>query len=264
VGRRKLIAANWKMNKTLSEAESFASELVRSIDEADCDLLVIPSFFAVPVVARAVAGSPCAVGAQNLHWEPSGAFTGEVSAAMVKDAGATYALVGHSERRHVMGEDDTMVARKLRAAVDAGLTPILCVGETLDERESARAERVVAGQLEAALAGWTPADAARIVVAYEPVWAIGTGRTATPDDAAAMHGFIRSRLRRAFGEAAAALVRIQYGGSVKPDNAAELLGRDDIDGALVGGASLQVESFLGIAAAAGPADGTGRRPVPGA
>jgi triosephosphate isomerase len=251
VARRNLIAANWKMNKTRAEAESFASELAGSIDAAgDFDLLVIPAVFSVSVVARALAGTGCAVGAQDLYWEKSGAFTGEVSADMIKDAGASYVLVGHSERRHVLGEDNAVVARKLRAAVDGGLTPILCVGEKLDEREAGHAEGVVGVQVDTALAGWTADEVTRIVIAYEPVWAIGTGRTATPDDAAAMHAFVRARLRSGFGDGVAGGMRIQYGGSVKPDNAGELLGRPDIDGALVGGASLQVQSFLGIAAAA--------------
>lgn len=248
--RRKLIAANWKMNKSIGEAEAFATELAGSLGAyGHCDLLVCPPFFAVPAVARVLAGTGVAVGAQDLYWEPSGAFTGEVSAAMVADAGASFVLVGHSERRHVMGEDNAAVARKLRAALDGELTPILCVGEVIEEREAGTQERVVAEQLETALGALGGGEAARVVIAYEPVWAIGTGKTATPGDADAMHGFIRARLHERFGEVADS-IRIQYGGSVKPDNAADLLAREDIDGALIGGASLQVASFLGIAAGA--------------
>lgn len=249
--RRPLIAANWKMNKTIGEAEAFASELAGSLaGVSHCDLLVCPPFLSVPAVARALAGTGVAVGAQDLFWEASGAFTGEISGAMIADAGATHVLVGHSERRHVIGEGNDIVARKLRAALDASLTPILCVGEQLEEREGGNHEVVVGEQLDTALAGWSVDDVARIVVAYEPVWAIGTGKTATPDDADAMHRFVRGRLRDSFGDGTAAAMRIQYGGSVKPDNASSLLGRDDIDGALVGGASMQVVSFLGIAAGA--------------
>jgi triosephosphate isomerase len=229
--RRKLVAANWKMNKTIGEAEAFAAELAGSLDAArGCDLLVIPPYLSLPAVVRALDGTGVAVGAQDLSWEHSGAFTGEVSGAMIADVGASFVLAGHSERRHVIGEDDAIVARKLRAALDAGLTPILCVGEQIDEREAGRHEDVVAGQLSAALDGWSEDDVGKIVVAYEPVWAIGTGKTATPEDAETMHAFIRGHV-------------------VKPENAGSLLGRDEIDGALVGGASLQVASFIGIAAA---------------
>jgi triosephosphate isomerase len=246
--RRKLIAANWKMNKTIAQAEAFAAELAGAPGAAGgCDLLVIPPFFAVPAVARALDGTGVAVGAQDIFYEESGAFTGEISGSMIADAGATYALVGHSERRHVIGEDNAIVARKLRAALDCSLTPILCVGELIDEREAGNHEAVVGEQLRVAFGGWSADDAARVVIAYEPVWAIGTGKTATPDDADAMHGFIRGHIRGVFGDVADT-IRIQYGGSVKPDNAVSLLGREDIDGALVGGASMEVTSFLGIAA----------------
>ncbi len=248
--RRKLIAANWKMNKTIAQAEAFATELAGSLENTGgCDLLVIPPFFALPAVASVLAGTGVAVGAQDIFYEESGAFTGEISGAMIADAGASYALVGHSERRHVIGEDNAIIARKLRAALDCGLTPILCVGELIDERDAGDHEAVVGEQLRTAFAGWGADDAARIVVAYEPVWAIGTGRSATPDDADTMHGFIRGHIRGAFGDVADT-IRIQYGGSVKPDNAASLLGREDIDGALVGGASMEVKSFLGVAAGA--------------
>jgi len=249
--RRKLIAANWKMNKLTADANAFAvafTPLAASL--ARCDLLVFPSFLCVRTLAEAFAGTAVAVGAQDLYFEAEGAFTGEVSAAMLRDAGATHVLVGHSERRHVIGEDDATVARKLRAALDAGLAPVLCVGERLAERETGRERAVVSRQLESAFDKCAAADAARVVIAYEPVWAIGTGRTATPDDAEAMHRAIREWFGARYGAGAAAGLRIQYGGSAKAENAAELLARDEIDGLLVGGASLDPASFAAIAAAA--------------
>ena len=248
--RRKLIAANWKMNKSVSEASSFAASLRPLLaGSARCDLLIFPSFFCVRPLADALAGTGVAVGAQDLHWERAGAYTGEVSAVMVLDAGASHVLVGHSERRHVMGETDAVVARKFHAALDSGLTPVLCVGETLSEREAGTQGDVVARQLSAAFSGRMAADAARTVIAYEPVWAIGTGKNATPEDADAMHRAIRAWLTERFGSGTAGDVRIQYGGSANPANAAELLARDDVDGLLVGGASLDPRSFAAIAEA---------------
>jgi triosephosphate isomerase len=257
MARRPLIAANWKMNKSIAEAVAFAAAVRPALSSLSaCDLALLPSFFGVRPLADVLAGTAVAVGAQDLYWEAGGAFTGEVSAAMVRDAGATLALVGHSERRHVLGETDDVVARKLAAALGGGLTPIFCVGETLPEREAGRERAVVERQLGAGLAGQDAAAVTRTVIAYEPVWAIGTGRTATPDDAAAMHAAIRAWLSARFGAPAAAALRILYGGSVKPDNAASLMAREDIDGLLVGGASLDAGSFLAIArAAARPAAG---------
>jgi triosephosphate isomerase len=249
--RRKLIAANWKMNKRVPEALAFADAfLPLTASLAGCDLLVFPSFFCVRPLVDAFDGAAVSVGAQDLYWEPEGAFTGEVSVAMLKDAGASHALVGHSERRHVMGESDGAVARKLHAALDGGLTPVLCVGETLPEREAGRERNVVERQLATAFEGRSAEDAGRTVIAYEPVWAIGTGRTATPDDAEKMHRAIRGWLAGRFGGGVSAAIRIQYGGSAKPDNAAELLAREEIDGLLVGGASLDARSFAAIAGAA--------------
>jgi triosephosphate isomerase len=249
--RRKPIAANWKMNKRVPEALAFAGAFRPQVDNlCHCDLAIFPSFFCVQPLAAALTGSGVAVGAQDLYWEPDGAFTGEVSAGMLLDAGASYVLVGHSERRHVLGETDAVVARKFHAALEAGLNPILCVGETLAEREAGQEHNVVTRQLAAAFAARAVKDAQRTVVAYEPVWAIGTGRTATPDDAEAMHAAIRAWLAGAFGPECAALVRIQYGGSARAENAADLLARDDIDGLLVGGASLDPDSFGAIARAA--------------
>jgi triosephosphate isomerase len=249
--RRTLIAANWKMHKTRAESEAFARSVRGRVSEApSCDLLIFPPFFSVPVVAETLAGTGVGVGSQDLYFEPSGAYTGEVSAQMVADAGAQWVLVGHSERRHVLGESSEVVAKKLGAALEAGLSPILCVGERIDEREADAAEDVVRTQLEIAMSGLTADDFERTVIAYEPVWAIGTGKTATPEDAVEMHGFIRQWLCGAAGSSVAEQMRIQYGGSVKPDNATGLLAREEIDGALIGGASLEADSFLAIAAAA--------------
>lgn len=251
MSRRKLIAANWKMNKTIGEAEAFVDELKQGLGGlGGSDLLVIPPYLAVNRVASLLEGSGVAVGAQDVFWEESGAFTGEISAAMIRDAGGSYVLVGHSERRHVIGEDNAVVAKKLRAAIAGDLTPIFCVGEKIENRESGEHESYVRKQLETALSGLSDAELSRIVIAYEPVWAIGTGRTATPDDALAMHAYIRAFVRDEFSEGLASRLRIQYGGSVKPDNAAGLLGNDEIDGALIGGASLEAASFLAIASAA--------------
>jgi triosephosphate isomerase len=248
--RRKLIAANWKMNKRLADAAAFAAALRTELSSlSHCDLLIFPSFFCIHTVANGLAGTPVSIGAQDLYWESDGAFTGEVSAAMLADVGASHVLVGHSERRHVMGEDDAVVARKLAAALDNGLNPLLCVGETLAQRESGRESDVVRAQLDAAFDGRSAADAAKTVIAYEPVWAIGTGRNATPDDAEAMHRMIRDWLASHFSASTAAAARIQYGGSARPANAGELLARSDIDGLLVGGASLQAASFVAIARA---------------
>jgi len=250
MSRRKLIAANWKMYKTIGEAEAFVAELKAGTGAVGgCDLLLFPPFFAVPRVSALLEGTGVATGAQDVFWEHEGAYTGEISCDMIRDAGAGYVLVGHSERRHVIGEDNPVVARKLRAALDGGLTPVLCVGEKIEHREAGRHESYVKEQLDTALEGCGEAEASRVVVAYEPVWAIGTGKTATPADAVAMHVFIRDYFRKAFGGGLADGLRIQYGGSVKPANAAELLGEPEIDGALIGGASLEAGSFLAIAAA---------------
>ncbi len=247
--RPKLIAANWKMNKTISEAVSFASELRPALPSVPdhYDLVLIPSFLCVRPVVEALSGARAWVGAQDLHWEKNGPFTGEVSAEMVRDAGAMYVLVGHSERRHGMGETDPVVAKKLGAALRVGLTPILCVGETLSERENGLQAHVVERQLAVAFTGVAADDARATVVAYEPVWAIGTGRTASPDDAVTMHKAIRAWIGGRFGAPIAKAMRIQYGGSVNAANAGDLLRSDEVDGLLVGGASLDVVSFVGIA-----------------
>lgn len=248
--RRLLIAGNWKMNTVLEEARALA----RGVAEAAAahpgvDVAVIPPTCLLGPVAEVLEGGPVALGAQNIHPAESGAFTGETAGAMLSSLGATYALCGHSERRKIFGESSGWIGEKVRATHRAGLTPILCVGETLAEREAGNTEAVVAEQLDAGLEGLSNDKIAGTVIAYEPVWAIGTGKTATPDQAQAVHAFIRGRLAERADAATAAQVRIQYGGSVKPGNAAELLGQPDIDGALVGGASLKADSFAAIIAA---------------
>ena len=246
--RRHFVAGNWKMFKTIPEALALVKGLCDGLTRAatEHEVLVAPPFTALRSVADALAGSPVLLGAQNMHWEKEGAFTGEISAAMLRDAGCSHVILGHSERRHVFGETDEGVGRKARAALDHGLLPIVCVGETLPERESNRTLEVVERQLERALRGLTPDETSRAVVAYEPVWAIGTGRNATPDQAQEVHAFIRKRVTTTHGEPAAAALRILYGGSVKPDNIDGLMAQLDLDGALVGGASLKAESFLRI------------------
>ena len=247
--RTPVIAGNWKMHKGPDAARDFCRELVQVVRPAsDRTVLLFPPAISVTAVREALAGHDIGVGVQSVHWETEGAFTGEISAPMAAEAGAGYALVGHSERRHVFGETDEETGRKVAAAVSAGLTPVLCVGEKLDERNAGRLEEVIVRQLEAGIAEIDDAAVARMLIAYEPVWAIGTGETATPEDAADAHGRLRTRLRGRIGDQADG-VPILYGGSVKPHNAAELLGASDVDGVLVGGASLDPRDFAKIAAA---------------
>jgi triosephosphate isomerase (TIM) len=243
-----VIAGNWKMYKGPDAARSFCREFAQVAPGGNRTLILFPPAISLTVVRAALSEHEVHVGVQNLHWEPQGAFTGETSPAMAREAGADFALVGHSERRHVFGETDEETARKVAAARNAGLMPVLCVGETIDERKAGRLEEVILRQLDAGLRDLGDADLAHFLVAYEPVWAIGTGETATPDDAAEAHGRLRARLRERVADAAAN-VPILYGGSVKPDNAAELLAADDVDGVLVGGASLNPRDFAKIAAA---------------
>ena len=248
--RRLFVAGNWKMNTNAREAEALASALVRSIGGIEeVDLAVCPPFPYLSVVGRLLGASRIQLGAQNMYFEPEGAYTGEVSGAMLCDVGCRLVILGHSERRHVLGEPDELVSKKVHAALAAGLTPIVCVGEVLAERESGRTQQVLQTQLAGSLAGLSAAQAGRIVVAYEPVWAIGTGKTATPDMAEQAHQFIRERLAAQWDSATAEAIRIQYGGSVKPDNAHGLLAEPNIDGALVGGASLKGDSFAAIVTA---------------
>jgi triosephosphate isomerase len=244
--RTLLMAGNWKMFKTASQAVDLVRALLAGL-HTDNQVLVATPFTALAAVAPLVRGTALALGAQNMHWEAEGAFTGEISPVMLRDAGCTHVILGHSERRQLFGETDEGVERKARAAFAHGLTPIVCVGETLAERESSRTMEIVERQVERALRGLTPAQVAVGVIAYEPVWAIGTGRNATPAQAQEVHDFVRRLVMRSHGEPPAAAVRILYGGSVKPDNVAALLAQPDVDGALVGGASLDAASFLKIA-----------------
>ena len=248
--RKPFIAGNWKMHFTHTEAAALGARLgARMGAHTGARVMVAPPFTALQAVADALRGSAIELGAQNVNPEAGGAHTGEVACAMLAALGVGVVIVGHSERRHVYGEDDALIARKLRAVVDAGLEAVLCVGETLAERDAGAAAAVVARQLRAALGTCSAADLGRVVVAYEPVWAIGTGRTASVADADAMHREVRAVVGELAGAAAAAELVVQYGGSVKPDNAAELLASPHVDGLLVGGASLQVESFARIVAA---------------
>ncbi len=244
--RRPIAAGNWKMNLTSGAAHKLVDDLRNlSSQLGSVDVLVAPPMLLVPHVVEWVRGSSVLVAAQNVHHEPKGAFTGEVSAPMVREAGCTHVLVGHSERRHVFGEPEEWMGRKVRAALASDLTPILCIGEKLAEREAGSTLEVVSRQLEA-LAGRGAEDAVRVVIAYEPVWAIGTGRTATPADAQEVHAFVRRRIGETHGRESAGRIRILYGGSVTPSTIGGLLGEPDIDGTLVGGASLDSESFMAI------------------
>jgi triosephosphate isomerase (TIM) len=251
--RRPVLAGNWKMNHGPSDTARFFADFLNLLEPADDRSVVFfPPAISFAAAREALQGRPDVhLGVQNVYWEASGAFTGELSVAMAKDAGAELVLIGHSERRHVFGETSEETARKVRTVLDGGLVPVLCVGETLDERQADRAEAVVAEQLAAVLAIIRPDEVAELVVAYEPVWAIGTGVTATPRDAASMHHAVRERLAQAFGRQAADAVPVLYGGSVKPDNAAELMSQPGVDGVLVGGASLDPNGFAAICRAAG-------------
>ncbi len=243
--RRKLIAGNWKMHGSLAENEALLSGILAGMGSVEAGVAVCVPFPYLAQVQAKLTGSAIAWGAQNMSQQAKGAFTGEVSASMLKDFGCAYVIVGHSERRALYGESDALVAEKFAAAQTAGLTPILCVGETLEERESGITEQVVARQLDAVIAQCGVAALARSVVAYEPVWAIGTGKTATPEQAQAVHAYIRARIRGLDAGVADGLL-IQYGGSMKAGNAAELLAQPDIDGGLIGGAALVAEEFLAI------------------
>lgn len=245
--RRPVIAGNWKLNKSIREAIELVTLLKRQLSDVQAvDIIVCPVYTAIADVAESLAETNIKVGAQDVYWEEKGAYTGEVSSSLLKDAGATYVIIGHSERRQFFHETHETVNKKTRAALKAGLTPIVCVGEMLAERESGKTFDVVAEQLKGGLAGFGPEELKRMIVAYEPVWAIGTGKVATPQQAQEVHAFIRKQLTDSFGAEAAQSVRIQYGGSVKPDNIAELMREADIDGALVGGASLEAGSFSDI------------------
>lgn len=251
--RATLIAGNWKLHRTVEESVELARSIKHRLTRnGRTEVMIAPVFTALYAVHEALGpDSFVRLGAQDCYWEDAGAFTGEVSAPLLKDVGCDYVIVGHSERRHIFGELDEHVRRKVGALLSHGLSPILCVGELLEQREAGRTEPVVLGQLDAAVEGLTADSLRRVVVAYEPVWAIGTGKTARPSDAQEVHAAIRRRIGERFGGATARALRILYGGSVKPDNARELLAQPDVDGALVGGASLSADSFLGIVDAAG-------------
>jgi triosephosphate isomerase (TIM) len=246
--RKPVIAGNWKMYKTLADAVDTALAIKRLVANANhCDVVIAPVFTALKTVADRLEGSNVHVAAQNCSTEvEEGAHTGEVAAFMLREVGASYVIVGHSERRQFYFETDTMVRRKVLTAISSGLTAIMCVGESLEQRDQGIAEPVVRGQLSGGLSGLTASDLDRIIVAYEPVWAIGTGRTATPEQAQVMHAFVRRVFAERYTEEAAKSLRILYGGSVKPENIAGLMSKTDIDGALVGGASLKAESFAQI------------------
>ena len=249
--RKPFIAGNWKMHLDRAQSVELAKAVAQGSRPAGVEVAVCPPAVYLSDVIAAVSGSDVGVGAQNAHHEASGAFTGEIAPGMLVDIGCRYVILGHSERRQLFGETDASVFVKTRAALAAGLTPIVCVGETLEEREAGRTSEVVRTQCDGSIGGLSEAEAGRIVIAYEPVWAIGTGKVATPQQAEEVHSDLRSWLSSRYNASLAAGVRIQYGGSVKPDNAAELLSCPNIDGALVGGASLKADSFLAIIAAAG-------------
>jgi triosephosphate isomerase len=247
MSRKKLIAANWKMYKTPDEAREFMRAFLPMVSGHDRDEIVVcPPFVNLHAVIEAAKGSNVAVGSQNVAWEKEGAFTGEVSAGMLTAIGCTHAIIGHSERRQYFGETDDTVNARLKTALEAGLTPIVCVGEVLEEREAGMTEEVLRRQCARAFRKISGTKAAKLVVAYEPVWAIGTGKTATPQMAAEAHAIIRGEVAKAMGDELAAKLRILYGGSVKPDNAKSLMSEAEIDGALVGGASLKPDSFTAI------------------
>jgi len=245
--RKPIIAGNWKMYKTTGEALELVNGLKNELKgEASVEIVVCPPFTAISKVAEALKGSNIGYGAQDLHWGDEGAYTGEVSPKMLTDLGCKFCIIGHSERRSYFGETNETVNKKVKAALKHGLTPIMCVGERLEERDSGKTFDVVRDHIEGGLAGLPKEDVAKIVIAYEPVWAIGTGRNATPEQAQEVHKFIRDLLKKGYGEDVSSKVRIQYGGSVKPDNTKGIMAGADVDGALVGGASLKVKDFAEI------------------
>ncbi len=245
--RKRIIAGNWKMNKTVPEAVELVKELKTMTGTVqDVDVVVCPPFVDLAPVHDIIKGGPIGLGAQNMHWEENGAFTGEISADMLKSSGCEYVILGHSERRQYFAETDDTVNKKLKAALAADLIPIVCVGEKLEEREADKTEQVVQTQVKGAFFGISQGDAGKVVLAYEPVWAIGTGKTATPEQAQEVHALIRQLMSELYDQELADMIRIQYGGSMKPANAAELLSQPDVDGGLIGGASLKADSFMGI------------------
>jgi triosephosphate isomerase len=248
--RKKIIAGNWKMNKGIAEAEDLASGIKMELTECrEVDVVLCPPFTALRAVGEVIEATQIKLGAQNMHWETEGAYTGEISASMLRDIYCHYVILGHSERRGGFGETNAIVNRKVKAALAGNLIPIACVGETLKERETGKTQEVIREQVEKSLAG-LEGNLSKVVVAYEPVWAIGTGLTATPEQAQDVHAFIRDILKQMADEEVSKAVRIQYGGSMKPGNAADLLKQPDIDGGLIGGAALDARSFVEIVRAA--------------
>ena len=246
--RRKVIAGNWKMHKDLNESQNLISKLSNGLakEEFQCDVIICPPYTSLSEAASLTRGTRIKLGAQNMHFEDKGAFTGEISAAMLKSVGCEYAILGHSERRAIFGETDEIINKKIKKAFNTGLKPIFCIGETLQERESGIMKDVIKRQITEGLKEISKSDMEKTIIAYEPVWAIGTGVTATPEQAQEVHVFVRGLISEIFGNDTAENLVIQYGGSVKPDNANELLSQNDIDGALVGGACLEADSFMGI------------------
>ena len=243
MARKPIIAGNWKMNMTPAEAKELISALIPLVQGAEADVVICPPYLAIPTAAELVKGTNIALGAQNIHWAEKGAFTGEISAKMLKEVGVSYAIIGHSERRQYFGETDETVNMRTKAAIAAGITPIICVGESLEERETGKTEAIVSAQAEKALAGIEAEDVKALVIAYEPIWAIGTGKTATKEQANETIACIRETVKKLYGKETAEAVRIQYGGSMNPKNAAELMAMPEIDGGLIGGASLKAEDF---------------------
>lgn len=244
--RKPIIAGNWKMHKTIQEAVELVNGIKDEASKTEVEVVVCCPFTALSEVKKALEGSKVKLGAQNMHWEDQGAYTGEISSDMLKEIGVEYVIIGHSERRQYFNETDETVNKKIKKAIEKGLKPILCVGETLEEREKGKTFDVVKNQVLADLEDVAAEDIKTLVIAYEPIWAIGTGRTASPEDANAVIAFIREVIKEKYGEEISEIVRIQYGGSVKAANATEIMSQYDIDGALVGGASLKAEEFLGI------------------
>ena len=244
--RKPIIAGNWKMNMTPSQAKELVTDLIPLVKDAACDVVVCPPYVDIALVAELVKGTNIQVGAQNIHWAEKGAFTGEISAAMLKEAGATYAIIGHSERRQYFGETDATVNSRTKAALAAGIVPIICVGESLEQREKGETDAVVSGQVKADLADIPGEAVAGLVIAYEPIWAIGTGKTATDEQANETIGLIRETIASLYGQAVADQVRIQYGGSMNPKNVKGLMAQAQIDGGLIGGASLKAPDFAQV------------------
>ena len=244
--RKPIIAGNWKMNKTPEEAKALVSDLIPLVKNAKCDVVVCPPFVDLCPVSKLIEGTNIHLGCQNIHWAESGAYTGEISPSMLKAFGVEYAIIGHSERRAYFGETDEGVNKRAKAALANGIVPIICVGETLEQREAGVTETFVSGQTVAAFAGIPAEDAVKVVIAYEPIWAIGTGKTATAADANATIAVIRKTIAGIYGQEVADKVRIQYGGSMKPSNATELMSMPEIDGGLIGGASLKAVDFAGV------------------